>query len=288
MALSWCKVASNLDSHPKIRKAGRDGREVFLFALRRNAEPGNKHPGSISADELEPDYLAYELMSPRDAVVTGVTAAVTAGLLALEGDRYVIVGWEEDWSKAKSDGAKRTEKWRKNKELPKQPSRGDRPRHTVTLGDTSDIEETRSEETRSDQKRERGAREFDPNEPTHIGALAKAIWPRLSALRVSLAAELGIPDVSPLTELGLAEPRGFRDLRARIREEGRQAPSVCERVLASLAAEARRTRSVEWVSEKATTEGAWRTAKERTAGATKRTPSDGLQAVLDIANGDSQ
>lgn len=49
MAESWCKVASDLDSDPKIRRAGRLGREVFLFVLRRNARPGNPIPGLVAA-----------------------------------------------------------------------------------------------------------------------------------------------------------------------------------------------------------------------------------------------
>lgn len=142
---SWCKVASNLDSHPRIRKAGRDGREVFLFALRCNAEPGHRTPGRISAERLDPDYLSDILMSPRDACVTGVTAAVTAGLLVREGDFFVIVGWENGWGKDNGNGAERTARWRENKRLSKH----------VTPCDVTDV--TRdgcdTDQIRSDQKR---------------------------------------------------------------------------------------------------------------------------------------
>lgn len=105
---------------------------------------------------------------------------------------------------------------------------------------------------------------WDPNEAGARGRLAEQTWKRLSEIRVAVARELGIAGVEPLTVITPGtEVRGFRDLRERIREEGTDAPRVCARVLESITARARESRSVEWVSEKATTEGAWRTAKER-------------------------
>ena len=153
MAVSWCKVASNLDTHPKIRKAGRNGREVFLFALRRNAEPGNPIPGQVPAAELEPWYLADLLQMPECDAVTGVTAAVTAGLLRLEGDAYVICSWSEGWGKDNGTGADRTARWRKNKELQTAVTGVTSPNVTVTAGDGGDIEEKRREETRREDKK---------------------------------------------------------------------------------------------------------------------------------------
>ncbi len=147
MAQHWCKVASNLDSHPKIRKAGRLGREVFLFALRRNAEPGNPIPGRIPKDELADWYVADLLQMTRDEAVTGVTAAVTAGLLTLEGDAYQIVAWKGGWGKDNIGGADRTAKWRENKKL----ETCDKPRDardvTECHGDTSDTDKTRLDKT---------------------------------------------------------------------------------------------------------------------------------------------
>lgn len=146
MAVSWCKVASNLDTHPKIRKAGRNGREVFLFALRRNAEPGNPIPGQVPAAELEPWYLADLLQMPECDAVTGVTAAVTAGLLRLEGNAYVICSWSEGWGKDNGTGAGRTARWRENKKMQAAVTGVTSPNVTVTGGDGGDIEEKRREE----------------------------------------------------------------------------------------------------------------------------------------------
>ncbi|HET9063749.1 MAG TPA: hypothetical protein VFO62_10710 [Candidatus Binatia bacterium] len=113
---SWCKVASNLDSHPKIRRAGRNGREVFLFALRRNAEPGNDGSGSVAASELEPWYLADQLMMSESEAKEGLDRCLAAGLLRiLDGERVAIGGWDEDWGRVPMTGSERTAKWRKHK-----------------------------------------------------------------------------------------------------------------------------------------------------------------------------
>jgi hypothetical protein len=150
MALSWCKVASNLDSHPKIRKAGRLGREVFLFALRRNAEPGNPIPGRLPKDELEPWYIADQLQMPVTDAVTGVTAAVTAGLLAEEGHSYIICSWKDGWGKDNGSGAERTARWRENKKLSTRDNTGDGRDVTNVTRDGRDIEEKRREETKEE------------------------------------------------------------------------------------------------------------------------------------------
>ena len=154
MPPSWCKVASNLDSHPKVRRAGRCGREVFLFALRRNAEPGNPVPGRVPADELAPWYLADQLMMPECDAVTGVTAAVTAGLLAEDGDYFVICGWGEEWGKAAQSGRERTARWRENNKLHASVTSRDGRDVTDRHGDARDaLEEKRSEEKRLEEKR---------------------------------------------------------------------------------------------------------------------------------------
>jgi uncharacterized phage protein (TIGR02220 family) len=155
VSLSWCKVASNLDSHPKIRKAGRNGREVFLFALRRNAEPGNPVPGRLPLEMLEDWYLADQLMMSRDEAVTGVTAAVTAGLLARDGNEWVIVGWDHDWGKTAVPGNERTKRWREKKQLADGVTARDARDVTESHGDACDaLDQRRGEETRGEEKRE--------------------------------------------------------------------------------------------------------------------------------------
>jgi hypothetical protein len=151
MAAHWCKVASNLDSHPKIRRAGRLGREVFLFALRRNAEPGNPVPGRLPADELEPWYVADQLQMSEVEAVTGVTAAIAAGLIAKDGNSYVIVSWKDGWGKGGGTNAERQARHRENKKL--RDSDCDIVMPTVTrnvtqrYGNGSNTDQIRGEET---------------------------------------------------------------------------------------------------------------------------------------------
>lgn len=151
---SWCKVASNLDSHPRVRRAGRNGREVFLFALRRNAEPDNPVPGRVPAVMLEPWYLADQLMMPEAEAVTGVTGAVTSGLLFQDGDSWVIVGWEGDWGKKPIEGKDRTAKWRE-KQKPKSEVTDVTSRNvTESHRDESDaLDQRREEEKRLEEKK---------------------------------------------------------------------------------------------------------------------------------------
>lgn len=94
---SWCKVSTSLDSHPKIRKAGNLGRQVFEFCLRRNAELDRG--GSIPDDHLEPEYLGQILMLTVKEARDGVSRCVTAGLLVRDIRNYVITGWDEEWGK---------------------------------------------------------------------------------------------------------------------------------------------------------------------------------------------
>jgi hypothetical protein len=99
------------------------------------------------------------------------------------------------------------------------------------------------------------------------GALAVATWKRLSDLRVAIAKELGLAGVMPFPAITPgSHSAGFRELQSRIREEGSNAQAVCDRVLEVLAAQARDTKSIDWLSEKSFTEGGWRTAREAIPG----------------------
>lgn len=148
---SWCKVASNLDSHPKIRKAGRYGREVFLFALRRNAEPDNPVPGRLPAAILEPWFIADQLMMPESEAVTGVTACVTAGLLLQDGESWLIDGWDDDWGKRPLSVGERVSKHRESKKKSDLVTSGNANAVTDRSSNGCNaLDQTRSEEKESD------------------------------------------------------------------------------------------------------------------------------------------
>lgn len=103
---------------------------------------------------------------------------------------------------------------------------------------------------------------FDPAELKRRRDLALRVWREVSDRRIAIAAELGLPAPIPFAEITPATcPQSFRDLLERIREEGTLAEQVCLHVLEVLTSEARDTRSLEWLAEKAFREGSWRTAR---------------------------
>lgn len=103
---------------------------------------------------------------------------------------------------------------------------------------------------------------YNADDPRERGRLAERTYRQLSDARIAIARELGLPDQLPFPAIGPSSHAGsFRDLQDRIREEGSAATMVCERVIANLIAQAREERSIEWLAEKACTEGGWRTAR---------------------------
>lgn len=93
----WAKLDPGFFSNRKVLRAGRNGREVFLFALCINAQRGAH--GRIPAADLEPWYVADQLRITEADAVDGVTKAGNAGLLVQDGDEVVIVGWGGDWAR---------------------------------------------------------------------------------------------------------------------------------------------------------------------------------------------
>lgn len=358
MGQQWCKVASNLDTNSKIRRAGRNGREVFLFALRRNAEPGNPRPGSIPASDLEPWFVADLLMMPESDASDGVLRAVTAGLLERDDDVFVIIGWQEGgWGK-ESGSAERMRRLREREKCvtgdvtrdhlaspthpqPTKPRKSKKnaaietathsgpqgeitPPNGHTSVDVTPVTDVTSHVTRSDTDQSRSesdqiyappssardARARDPREhgtngststerwltlpsweggiydptrrPRDLGLLAEAFWFALQRARDAVSAELGIAAIAlPQGKLHTfgSEPKGFRDLRDRIRAEGQIAPMVCTHVLANLVADARDTTSLEWLSEKAFGEGSWMRARDRSVQRRDRAPPKASGAI---------
>ena len=105
--IAFCQVDAHLDTNPKIRKAGRNGREVFLFILRRVAIA--RADGEISIRFVDPDYLADQLMMTASDASDGLASAVTAGLLVCQHDfgTLRVVGWTPEWGRFGKSGAQR-------------------------------------------------------------------------------------------------------------------------------------------------------------------------------------
>lgn len=183
----WAKMDARLDTSPKIRKAGRNGREVFLFLLRRNRLlAGGGADGRVPASNVEHWYLADQLMMSEQDAVDGVTRAVTAGLIAMDGAHVVICGFGEEWGgRVPLSDAERSRRYRERHGA----SREDRDASRDGR-DESDASR-RSEEKRGEEKRDGEAR-APRRRPTTMpaGWLPNATHERIAAEQgVDMAAE---------------------------------------------------------------------------------------------------
>lgn len=152
----WAKMASDLDTDDKIMAAGRNAREVFLYALRKN-QLGD-YNWVIPAGCMRPAILARILMMSEDEACNGVTAAVTEGLFELteSGDYLIAAG--EKWGDAGGGNAMSArERVAKHRERKRIQTRNE----TVTIGNVTETpivtvttEEKRREEKRSEERSE--------------------------------------------------------------------------------------------------------------------------------------
>lgn len=161
----WAKMASDLDTDDKIMAAGRNAREVFLYALRKN-QLGD-YDWTIPAGCMRPAILARILMMSEEEACNGVTAAVTEGLFEMTeaGDYRIAAG--EKWGDAGGGNAmsnrERVAKHRERKRNANGNEQVTIGNVTVTPNVTVTTEEKRREEKRLDEKREE--REPSPAAP---------------------------------------------------------------------------------------------------------------------------
>lgn len=161
MSASWAKMSSNLDSNPKIRRAGRNGREVFLFVLRKNSDLDLG--GRVPELYVEGWYLADQLMMPEPEAVSGLSQCVRTGLLKSEEAHVVIVGWDDEWGKRPLTEAERKRQQRAKSKT----SDGESGHVTEVSGQKQDSPECHgSEEKRGEKKRVEEKREDAPAKPS--------------------------------------------------------------------------------------------------------------------------
>lgn len=142
--------------------------------------------------------------------------------------------------------------------------------NAVSHGVTQSRADTDTELEKPVTRRNAVSRDYDSENPTHRGELAKDTWLRLGNARSGIAKELGQAEPLPLAPITPGSmPRAFDELRDRIREEGPNAPAVINHIFAVLVDDARKTRKLEWLAEKAFTVGCWRTARSKTPPTTR-------------------
>jgi hypothetical protein len=183
--VNFAKMAADMDSHPKVRRAGRDGREVFLFVLRRNAL-GN-HDGRLPLDYVDPEYLADQLMMDVETARNGLSLCVTAGLLRVTDTEVAISGWDFEWSKSSLTNSERQARFREKTKGSKvlgpvvTESNGDSVTSNATVTTVTEEEKRRERESARPRAR-RKASGTSPHEteipdswtptPEHIAAAA--------------------------------------------------------------------------------------------------------------------
>lgn len=97
VSVAWAKLSANFHSNRKTRKAGRLGREVFVFVLCSNAARGAH--GTIPIGDIDPWYIADQLQMTEDEARDGVSMATNSGLITIEDGVVHICGWNDEWAK---------------------------------------------------------------------------------------------------------------------------------------------------------------------------------------------
>ena len=133
----WAKMATDLDWNPKIRAAGPDAREVFLFVLRVNDRI--RGDGVIPARYIAPRHLAEVLMRDETACNAAVVSCCAHDLLSVSGDEVAIIGWDDEW-RPPASSTQRVRAFRERKR-----------RETVTsVSGNGETPKTRLDQTRLD------------------------------------------------------------------------------------------------------------------------------------------
>lgn len=173
-----------LDSHPKIIKAGRLGREVFLYLVRCNARL--ELDGELPLECIEPAVMAHSMMTPVTECDAGIVTAVTAELISVTPQSVLILGWNDEWRGPRSSADRmaklRANKNSKSKNNARRVTAGD---VTSVTGDAGDALEKRREEKKREEKRGRAA-EVDMPAGWQPDDTAKAL---AAELRLSLISE---------------------------------------------------------------------------------------------------
>jgi hypothetical protein len=150
----FAKMSGTLDGNRKIRKAGRNGREVFLWVMRQVAIRDSD--GVIPlGDVTDFAYVADQLMCSEEEAREGFEAAVTASLLSVTGDSCSIVGWDDDWSRRAQSNGERQAKFREKRKASAESravvekSVTEAPLQVTANVTSNVVEESRGEESRS-------------------------------------------------------------------------------------------------------------------------------------------
>lgn len=142
--INFAKIAADLDTNPKVRRAGRNGREVFCFVLRRVAVM--RAQGFIPVTNVDTWYLADQLQMTEAEADEGLAACLrpfgdTPGLLRIAGGQVHVCGWNNEWGRQPMTEAERKKKQRAEEKAELEAAKSavdpDSPVDVTTCPDTS-------------------------------------------------------------------------------------------------------------------------------------------------------
>ena len=113
--MTWAKIDTALHRNPKVRLAGRNARDVYLFVVLANADTGAD--GELNAMILDPAYLADQLMCSEADAIDGVKRCETFQLLHVTGSIVSICGWDDEWKVKTSSDRVRKHRDKKKQEV---------------------------------------------------------------------------------------------------------------------------------------------------------------------------
>jgi len=291
-------VDTRLWGDRKFLTCSDDGRMLWLFLL---TCPSLPIPGLIIAGEAA---MAEHIGWTAERLREGFRDLQKAGLRVVRDGRVtwlpkaleyqppsnlnVVKGWSKTWDDVPECEAK-IEIWESLKNACKAYSSAFTKLYrvpfrcpeetvsvTVTTTNTNTNTNTNTRESAAPAPSVSGpaGKPWDPNIPRAKFLLAEAVYANLSALRISLAKELGLPEQEPLRAITPAtSARLLSDLIARVEEEGPDAPAACARILAKAAHEARDTQKITWVGEVLFKPDVWRRVREYVPAPTRKKPA---------------
>ncbi len=250
--MRFAKIASNLHTNPKVFTAGRNARDVYVWALCKNAEL--EGDGVVPASYFEPDFASRMLGCDARDVTDGLARAEASGLIrrTKAGD-VALVGWDDEWRPA-ADGKERTRRWRDAKRA--KPAESVAPPVTNSDGgDARDVTESHGdggdtgEESRGEKRREEGAAsplpadDFEFAEGTDPGLPRKPARKRAAIpmppgwlpdeTAANLAGELGLDlvrEAADFRDWTAAKPMHYGDwqagFRSHLRRQATRAPAA--------------------------------------------------------------
>jgi uncharacterized phage protein (TIGR02220 family) len=156
----FCQIDAHLDTNPKIRRGGRDAREVFQFLLRRVAIMRTE--GVVPIRYIAPWYLADQLMMTESDASNGVLRAVTAELIHVDNDAgwVRIVGWSDEWGRRPKSNSERQSEYRARKRSESDTAVTNNRYSSLPV--TRDNESNVGEERRGEEKEEDTSGKPDP------------------------------------------------------------------------------------------------------------------------------